>query len=295
MKTLIKLVLLVVLLIAVAIGGVTYYLDSIAKKAVEIGGSKALGVATTVDTLHISLLDGRSSLGDFAIANPQGFGQTDFMRLNRGEVAIDLNSLLSDTIRISTISLSGLKVNLEQSNQQSNVKALLKNLPQSASPASGTTATKTEPPEAPTKASGKKLIVDRIVLEDIGVSAQLAALGTQLSTVNITVPRIELTNVGQKQGGVTVAQLIELVVKEVLNATADSSKGLSPALASMLQGDLASVEGLKQGLKAGAMEAASGEVEKATKKLMEDLKLPEGSDTELQQATDQLLKGLLNK
>ena len=164
---------------------------------------------------------------------------------------------------------------------------MLKNIPKTQ-----TSTTKTPPPaqSSSDKGSGKKFIVDLIVLEDIGVSAQLAALGTKLSNVDLTVPRIELRQVGQQQGGLSMAELIQFLVEEVLNATANNSRSLSPALSKMLQRDLASVEGIK----AGAIEAASGEVEKATQKLMEDLDLPEGSDTELQQAADSLLKGLLN-
>lgn len=289
MKIIVKFVIFIIIFALIAITGVTYYLDSIAKKAVEFGGSKALGVTTSVDKLHISLLDGSSSLGGFTIANPKGFSAGNFMELKQGNVAININSLLSDTVNISEISLSGLHLNLEQSNQSSNVKALLANIPraQKSTPKAKTTTTAKS---SPNSATGKKFTVDLIVLDDIGVTAELQALGTQLSNVSLTVPRIELTNVGQQQGGMLIAELIQYVVEQVLNEVANNSNSLSPAVAAMLQGDLASVDGLK----AGAMRAASGEMEKATKKLLKDLDLPEGSDTQLQQAADTLLKGFFN-
>ena len=152
MKTLAKFVILVVLIAITAVAGITYYLDSIAKKAVEYGGSKALGVQTTVDSLHLSLLDGNSSLKGFTIANPQGFSPQDFMIMKQADVSVDINSLLSDTIRIQKIIVSGLQVSIEQSDQNSNVKALLKNIPKTQ-----TSTTKTPPPaqSSSDKGSGK--------------------------------------------------------------------------------------------------------------------------------------------
>ena len=289
MKTLVKFVIFVIVIALVAIAGVTYYLDSIAKKAVEYGGSKALGVTTTVNKLHISLLDGSSSLDGFTIANPKGFSDENFMEITQAKVAIDIHSLLSDTVHIAGISLSGLQLSLEQSSQSSNVKSLLANIPR-AKKSTPTVKTTETTKSSPSSDSGKKFIVDLIVLEDIGVTAKLQALGTQLSDVSLTVPRIELNNVGQQQGGMMISELIQYVVEQVLNEVANNSNSLSPALAAMLQGNLASVDGLK----AGAMRAASGEVEKTTQKLLKDIDLPEGADAELQQAADTLLKGLFN-
>ncbi|MEA3466068.1 MAG: hypothetical protein U9R29_08725 [Thermodesulfobacteriota bacterium] len=288
MKIIAKFLIFIIIIAIIALAGTTYYLDSIAKKAVEFGGSKALGVDTTIDKLHISLLDGSSSFKGFSIANPQGFSDKNFMELTQAKIAIDIRSLLSDTVHISEISLSGLQLGVEQSNQSSNVKSLLANIPR---------AKKSQPKEktpkttsSPSSDSGKKFIVDRIVLEDIGVTAKLQALGNQLSDVSLTVPRIELSNVGQQQGGMMMAELIQYVVEQVLNKISNNSNNLSPALAAMLQGDLASVDSLK----AGAMRAASDEIDKASKKLLKELDLPEGSDTQLQQAADTLIKGLFN-
>lgn len=244
MKTLLKSVLIVVVLIASAIAGTAYYLDTIAKKAIELAGKEALGVTTRLATINISLLDGSCTLSSLDIANPGGFSAPTFMELKTGEVAIDVQSLLSDTITISKIRLSGLTLNLEQSGQSSNVKTLLGNLPKPQSKTAPSPATPSSEPDQPTP-SAKRFIIKQLDLEDIAVNAQLAALGSKLSTINLTVPAIKLTDVGQQQGGISLPQLIELIVTQVLNATADSSGSLSPALAGMLKGDLKNLDGLK--------------------------------------------------
>jgi hypothetical protein len=286
MKFIIKLFVLIVVVSAVVIGAATFYLDTIAKKAIEFGGSEALGVATTVDDLNISILSGSTTLSGFSIANPQGFSNNLFMVLKQGKVNIDTKTLMSDIIHISEISFVGLHLSLEQSSQSSNVKALLGNVPQSKS---SLPATQPEAPAStPSSQSGKKFVVDRLILDDIAVSAKIQALGTKLSDVSLTIPRIELTNIGQQQGGMMMPELVEYIVTEVINAVAKNSGSLSPALASMLKGDLASIDGIK----AGAKDAASVEANRAAKKLIDDLDLPEGSNTELEETADTLIKGL---
>ena len=286
MKTMIKLLVLILFVVAVVIGAATFYLDTIAKKAIEFGGSEALGVATTVDDLNISILDGNTSLSGFSIANPQGFSDNLFMVLKQGIVDIDTETLMSDTIHISEISFIGLHLSLEQSSQSSNVKKLLSNLPQQK--ASTTSAPADSPAPSSSTQSSKKFVIDRLVLDEIGVSAKIQALGTKLSDVSLTVPRIELTNIGKQQGGMMMPELIEYVVTEVINAVAKNSSSISPALASMLKGDLASVDGIK----AGAKDAATAEASRAAKKLLDDLDLPEGSNSELEETADTLIKGL---
>jgi len=294
MKFVAKLLIFIVILAIIIVGGVTYYLDSIAKKAVEYGGSHALGVSTTVDTLHISLLDGSSSLNGLTIANPEGFSAKNFMALNQAKIAIDVHSLTSNIIHISEISLAGMQLNLEQSDQASNAKKIMTNLPASGKRDKQAETTKesgNQQPAQSTSNGSKKFIVDKLELSGISVTAQLQTLGTKVSDVKLSVPAIKLVNIGKAQGGLTMPELMQYIVKQVIDAVAKNSKSISPALAMMLQGDLTSSEGLK----AGALQAASAEVDKATKKLLKDANLSEGEEAEIQQAADTLLKGLLNK
>lgn len=295
MKFIAKFLIFIVVIAIATVAGVTFYLDSIAKKAIEYGGSEALGVTTTLDKIHISVLDGSSSLNGLAIANPKGYSATNFMALDQATVAIDIKSITSDIIHISEISLTGLQLNLEQSSQASNAKTIMGNLPQ------GSTTTQQTPPakketdrkEAKTtpSSSDKKFIIDNFELSGISVTAKLQALGANLSDISLNVPPIKRTEIGKAQGGLTMPELMQYIVKQVIDAVAKNSKSLSPALAAMLKGDLASVDGLK----AGAIQAASAEVDKAAQKLLKDANLPEGSDAELQQAADTLIKGLFDK
>ncbi|OQY17859.1 MAG: hypothetical protein B6I36_08235 [Desulfobacteraceae bacterium 4572_35.1] len=290
MKTLGKLLVLILVIVGIAIAGATFYLDSIAKKTIEYCGSQALGVNTSVNKLHISILDGSSSITGLSIANPKGYSANNFIALKQAKVAIDVGTITSNIIHISEISLSGLHLNLEQSDQASNVKSIMDKLPKGSTTKGQPGATTAQQKKSDQKTSNKKFVVDKLVLSDIGVSAKIQALGAKLSDVSLNVPQIKLTNIGQQQGGMTMPELIRFIVEQVVNGVANNSNSI-PALATLFKGDFASTEDLK----AGAIEAASAEANKAAQKMLRNINLPQEDNAEIQQAADALLKRLFNK
>ena len=165
MKALLKLIIGLLVVVVIAVGGAYFYLDSIAKKAVERGGEMALGVPTTLDNIHISLLGGEASLSGLRIANPAGFSAQTFMGLGQGDAAVSLNSLLSDTIVVPRVRLSNIQVNLEQNGQKNNIQPLLAR----AKSMSGQGQGKKVQPAASSE-SGKKFIIEYFSLNDVQVN-----------------------------------------------------------------------------------------------------------------------------
>ncbi|MBN2645665.1 MAG: AsmA family protein [Desulfuromonadaceae bacterium] len=290
MKTLVKLVLGLLLLIAIAAGVGIYYLDNIAKQAIEYGGNKALGVTTTLNDIHIDLLGGQTSLRQLQIANPSGFTAPNFMTLESSQFALDLASLSSDTVIIPLVEFRGLKLNIEQQQQKSNIKSLLKK------PSQLTAQSKTaspSPTEKPSSAGSKKFILKLVRLEDISVAAEISALGSKVSKLQLTLPTIELRNIGQQQGGLPLETIIQQLITAILNATSSQSGALAPLISGVLQGELN-----LEAVKAGAVQQATSELERAQKRLLEKQNLPAGSDPLVQQEGEKLLQGLqglLNK
>ncbi len=297
MKFIVKFAVFIVVIAIAVVAGVTFYIDSIAKKAIEYGGTEALGVATTVNGVNISLLSGSSKIDGFTIANPPNFNADNFMKLNHAKITIDMDTITSDTIHIAGISIGGLHLNLEQSSNKSNVKEILSHLPKTTPQDKTTTSTSsTETSNQPPATSGmdKKFVVDKIVLSDIGVTAQIEALGAKLSEINLNLAKIQLNNIGQQQGGMTMPELISTIVEQIIDAVANNSGAISPELARMLQGDLTSVEGITKELKAGAKDAAAEEVNKQASKLLNDLDIADEDRADLQQAADNLFKGIFD-
>jgi hypothetical protein len=72
MKKLLRVVLVVVAVLAVAIGAAWYFIDSLVKKGIEEGGTYTLQTQTTVESVNLSLLKGSMTMDGLQVANPEG-------------------------------------------------------------------------------------------------------------------------------------------------------------------------------------------------------------------------------
>ena len=294
MKTIVKLVVALLVVVVVGLGAMLFYVDSMAKKAIEYGGQEALGVATTLEQINLSLLGGTASLQSLNIANPSGFKQPTFLGLGTGEFAVTLGSLTSDTIVIPKVRFADILVNVEQMNKQNNIEPIMARVKAMAG-ASGKSSK-----AAPSSGAGKKFILEYLVIENVKVNAALDLLG-QKADVKMVLPKIELRDLGKNKGGMPMPELVQTVVQAILDATAKSSSSLSPELARLLKGELQGLDSIKTEL----VGKATAEVDKKLKdaqqqmtKQLEKVQLPAGADKALTEETDKLMqgvKGLLGK
>ncbi len=282
MKAFFKLIIALLVLVIIVGAGALFYVDSIAKKAIEQGGEMALGVPTNLDDVHISIWGGEATLNGLRISNPPGFSAETFMGLGQGDVAVSLGSLLGDTIKVPRIRLSNIRINLEQSGKKNNVEPILAR-------AKGAAGQKEKPVAQPSGKAEKKFIVEYFTLEDVQVNASLDLLG-QASAVNLVLPKIELRNLGTEGNGMPMPELIQKVVQAVLSAAQNSSGQLSPALAKLLSGELSGLENIQTEV----VGKAKAQVEKAVEDLRENVpaNLPAGVEKEIEEKTGDLLKGV---
>lgn len=218
MKLLLRLFLLVVLLLVVAGFLAVRWIDSLARRGIEVAATQALGVPTTLDRVSIGLLSARATLGGLDIANPPSFSATPFLALDDGSIEVAPRSLLEDVVRIPKIELSGLAISFEEKlGSGSNVKAILDGM-------------KSRTGEAKTSSgSGKRFVIDELVLSDIAVTAKTAGLPIGDRGIAITVPKVRLVDIGS--GGrdpVGLQQLSQLVVEAVMKAVLEAGGGQLP-------------------------------------------------------------------
>ena len=129
------------LVLALLLGAGLYYLvsnlDAIVKRGIETAGTDALGTDVRVESVAIDLSAGSATLSGFSIANPQGFSNQDMVRFDELSVTLDLGSLRSDVIRISSIRSVNPYVLYELQGTQSNIDAVRARFPaQDAAPES---------------------------------------------------------------------------------------------------------------------------------------------------------------
>jgi len=295
MKFILKAVIALFVLVVIAFGVGVYYIDSIAKKAIEYGGTEALGVTTSLDSIDIALMDGRTSMKNLGIANPQGFDAEQLMRLGTGTLAVNLQSLRQDTIIIPEISFSDLTLNIEQKDRTSNVKKLMDSM---AARTPADAAGKQAPQDEGSRKAAKQFIIERVVLNNIKVNAKVSAMNNVLTNTSVSIPSIQLKNIGKSSDGLPMEEIIKELVNAILNASINNSGALSSSLAGLLEGKAINIDNLKQNLSEQAQQKAGAEIDKAKQKLLKDAKLPEGSDDLLNQQTDEAvnkLKGMFNK
>src|SRR2546422_2020741 len=118
------------LFLLLVLGAVTafFFLDWIAKKGVERGGAYALGVDTRVKDLDVHPFAGRCSLESLRIANPPGFQSPIFMEMQSGDLAVDLRSLLTETVTVPNLEIKGVDLILERAGGRSNYSVILEHL-----------------------------------------------------------------------------------------------------------------------------------------------------------------------
>lgn len=229
MKKKIKaLVLFGALVLVIGIGSVLWWIDRIARVAVETGATYALGVKTTLADMDVGVTTGSVSLSKLRITNPDGFDTPHFMDLSRGSVVVSLGSLMQETVSLPELKLGGLDINLERKGSSANYKTILNELKKFESGDSAASATAKAPNEkAP---AGRKFVVHQVTIEDLSVTVNVLPFGGTVSRVPIVIPRIELRDVGSGAGGgIEMGKLVGIIMRAVLDAIVREGGGLIPA------------------------------------------------------------------
>jgi len=234
----VKVVLLLAVLLVGLVVGLGFFIfsqvDNLAKAGIEKGGSYAMGVETTVDSVDVSLLSGEFAMTGLTVANPVGYSRPNFLGLGHGDVKVDPGSVNQDIIRVPTLNLSDVELNLLKQDGKSNYQVILDNLKRFESGGN------TEPdPDA----EGQGYIIERIEIKNIDVYAALAPIGGDLTAVPIKLDEIILTDVGNPSG-VKMGELMNIIVKALLSAVINKAGDLPGDIVGELTNGLAGLESL---------------------------------------------------
>src|SRR5690606_10073835 len=143
-----------VLLIA-AVVVVILSIDAVARRGIERGGEYATGVRTELDNAHVGLTSGELTLGDLAIANPDGYAADHFLKLEHGFVAVTLGSLLEERVVVPKVELRGIHLAIERTSDGNNFDKILDHLRSLPS----------APPE-----EAKKFTINELIIRDAVVT-----------------------------------------------------------------------------------------------------------------------------
>ena len=212
--------------IAVIAGGAYYVynsLDAIVGKLVNKYGSEVLGTEVNLAGFSISPTKGTAEINRLTIANPKNYKEPYLFDLNKVAVKIDMKSLTSDTIIIDSIEVNKPAITYEMlSLTQNNIKEIQDNINNYLKKSSSgeQTKAKTETTEkAEASETGKKVIIKKLTISDIALTAAVAG---QDATLNL--PTIEMKNLGEEktQTKTNIPQVIAKVMNKILSVAMDN-------------------------------------------------------------------------
>ena len=249
-KLLVRLVLAVVVLVVVA-GVVGYlWLDTIAKEAVQRGGTYAMGVDTTVDKVSLRPFAGQLQMQGLNVANPKGFNGAHLMQTGTFELELVPSSLMDKTIVLKKFELDGLDMYIDQQMPRSNISVIMDNLKKLGD----------EKPKDQKPSEGKNYRVDLITIRNVVAHVKVLA-GPELT---IKIPEIQLKNVtGDNAAGVALPVLVARILPAILAAVLEQGKGvLPPELAAALRGDVSALTAQLGGQAQQMVKGVQGEIGK---------------------------------
>jgi AsmA family len=232
MKT-IRRILLVLVLIIIVVGIVIYtHLDGIIKSVVQTQATDSLNLTTTLDSAHLALFGGSLTLNDLQVASPQGYKAEHMVGFDKLHVAVNYSQLRKDPIHIQTITIDNPKLVIEQQNGKLNFKAAMDQMPK--------TPPSSAKPTGEDRAEGQpiRVIIDQLDINNAEVTLQgLPGLNQEMK---VPVPSISLKDIGNGDGSQNGAAVKD-VVMEVINALAakaSDSKNLSGIAQNLLKSNV---------------------------------------------------------
>ena len=204
MKKLVRLLLVFVAILAALAVAAVLFVDSLARQAVERGGTHALGVETKLAGASIGIFSGAFTLEGLSVANPPGFAEPHFFAVRAAELELPLANLMQERIEIPALELAGITLDLERNREGTNYGAILAHLERFQS---GTPTTE--------EGGGKVFRLGELVLRDIRATVQLVPAAGDLTRLELAIPEVRVQGLASD---LTLAQLCALVVRTVVDA-----------------------------------------------------------------------------
>ncbi|MCB9988023.1 MAG: hypothetical protein H6868_01670 [Rhodospirillales bacterium] len=219
------------------VGGAFLYLNfgNIAKVLTEKIGSETLGVRVSLTKMDIAPQEKRVDVSGLKIANPPGYKKPQVLTVDTIRVVGE--SFSKELLVFKEITVSGTNINMEVTENGTNLSDLKKNIKPKASADEKT-------------ASGEpiKVIIRKLTIDDATLSPAVMLIDRDMAPV--TMPDLVMTGIGQKTNGVlvseAVAQVLDRVTKEATRAA--SQQGMLQGMDEQALKELGAQMNIGQGL-----------------------------------------------
>lgn len=189
--------------------------NSLIRKGIEVGGSGALGVDVTVDSVKLSMLGAKFNANGLVVGNPEGYKTPSMFEMKKMIIDTSIGGVMGDTIVIDEIILDGMTVTLEQQGLTNNIQKVLKDI-----------KAKSQKPDKPEEKEkeGKKIVIKRLLINEASVKASML---TGEKTVGFTLTSIEMKDLGTDEP-MDIAMLSGKILAAIAAGIVKSGAGVLP-------------------------------------------------------------------
>lgn len=171
-------------------------LNKLVKLAIEDFGQDMVQAEVRVNSVNISATDGKGQLNGLHLGNPEGFRTDHAFRAETIEIEIEPASVTKNVIVLRQVLIDTPSIIYEKGDSGSNFDVIQRNV-------EAYLGTKGKHD----KAEGKKLIIDSFIIRNAKVNYD--------GKLDLSLPDIELHDIGKKNGGATPAQVTKAIIAEL--------------------------------------------------------------------------------
>lgn len=199
MKKMLGILAVLALVAVVAFFALSNPLGRLVKLAIEGFGPDMMQADVHVSSVTISTSDGHGKLSSLKLGNPRGFKTDHAIKADTIEIVIEPASIAQDVIVLHKVLIDAPHIIYEKGDGGSNFDAIQHNV-EAYLGAGGKK-------EKSSNGEGKKMIIDSFVIRNAKVN--------YAGTLDLSLPDIELHNIGKKSGGASAAQVTKAIITEL--------------------------------------------------------------------------------
>lgn len=285
--------LAVVILLIVGVAVLYFMRNTLVQRGVVFGGKYATDQETTLSAADLAVVGGKLGLSQLQIANvldkDKSYKEPYLLTMKDSNIEVETGSLLSGTVVVNSINITGLEVFVEQNGFKNNLADLMEVLKKKSPAASATPATGGGPssggssaPESP----GKKLQVKHLVLN--GVKVHLRGI----VTLDLDLGNIQMDDLTNPDG--RAVKIADVIAKVLLRVSLQIMQQIAndPRIPAQFKDGLKNVNALVNGLKGDLLK---GDLAENLKKFnLDGLKDAGGQLQNLGKDAGKQLQGLQN-
>lgn len=204
----IKIIIVSLIILAAIISGVVFYalsnLNGFVEGIIEDTGTELTQTAVNVSSVDIQVTEGAGAIYGLSIANPAGYSNNKLFVAESVKLKLGIESLNQPVKVINSVSIGEISLRAEQKNiKDTNIQALLDNINKQTSSSDNTSSDKGEEP---------RIMIEKLYFADSVIDLQTEKFGGKA----IKLPGFTLTNIGNKEQGLTPEQAGQTIAKQLM-------------------------------------------------------------------------------